>query len=76
MVSRGKMKLEKSGTKLIAFFKEGTGNDWKKIGEYEAPWLEQTVQVGMAVYARFAGDGPKMQPDLRAIFSDIKIEMQ
>ncbi len=44
-----------------------------KAGEYEADRLSKKIQAGMAVYAGFSGDGPKMKPDMKAEFKQISI---
>ncbi len=71
---KGWLWMEKSGIKIIAFFKEENENDYKKIGEYNLDWLNGKVQFGLETFAAFAGDGPKMKPDMKAIFSQLKIQ--
>jgi hypothetical protein len=68
----GWLRIEKSGNKVVAFFKKDN-NDFKKIGEYKLDWLNGKVQLGLAVFAAFSGDGPKMRPDMKANFSQLKI---
>jgi hypothetical protein len=70
----GWMRIEKSGKKITAFFKEDDGSDYKKTGEYNLDWLSGKLQFGLAVFAAFAGDGPKMKPDMKVMFSQLKIE--
>jgi hypothetical protein len=70
------LRLEKKGNTLIAFYRRATDNDYKKIGEYTSDWLNSEIQIGLAAYAGFPGDGPKMKPDMKAEFTGIKIEMQ
>jgi len=68
------LRLEKKGNKLIAFYKSVANNEYKKIGEYSDDWLNSEVQVGLAVYAGFPGDGPKMKPDIRAELIELKVQ--
>ena len=71
---QGWMRLEKTGKKITAFYKDDTGADYKKVGEYSLEWLNGKVQMGFAVFAAFSGDGPKMKPDMKVQFSQLKIE--
>ena len=70
----GWMRIEKSGKRVVAYFKDDNDSEYKKVGEYDLDWLKGRLQVGFAVFATFPGDGPKMKPDIRAGFSQIKIE--
>ena len=70
------LRLEKEGNKLIVLYKATTDKEYKKIGEYANDWLNSEIQIGLAVYAGFPGDGPKMKPDMKAEFTQIKVEMQ
>jgi hypothetical protein len=70
----GWLRLEKSGKKIVAFFKEENETDYKKIGEYNLDWLNNKVQVGLATFAAFAGDEPKMKQDLKAVFCQLRIQ--
>ena len=72
----GWLRLEKKGNKLIALYKSKSDNDYKKIGEYLGDWLNSEIQIGLAVYAGFPGDGPKMKPDMKAELTQLKIETQ
>jgi len=72
---KGWLRIEKSGKKIMAFFKEKNSKDYKKIGEYNLDWLNGKVQLGLATFAAFSGDGPKMKPDMKVIFSKLKIEV-
>ena len=71
---KGWMRIEKAGKKVIAYFKDDDSSDYKKAGEYNLDWLDGKVQVGLAVFAAFSGDGPKMKPDIKANFVQVKIE--
>ncbi|MES1214734.1 MAG: hypothetical protein ABUT20_04380 [Bacteroidota bacterium] len=70
----GWMKIEKSGKKIIAYFKEDNETEYKKIGEYNLDWLHGKTQLGLAVFAAFSGEGPKMKPDMKVNFTQLKIE--
>ena len=69
----GWLKIEKAGNRILAFFKVDNDADFKKVGEYELEWLNGKVQLGLTVFASFSGDGPKMKPDMKANFSQVKI---
>jgi len=69
----GWLRIEKAGDKVTAFFKNDDDRDFKKIGVYKLDWLSGKLQVGLTVFAAFAGDGPKMKPDMKASFSQLKI---
>jgi regulation of enolase protein 1 (concanavalin A-like superfamily) len=71
---KGWLRIEKKGNKLIALYKSIGGNEYKKIGEYSGDWLNSEIQIGLAVYAGFPGDGPKMKPDMKAELTQLKIE--
>jgi hypothetical protein len=73
---KGWLRIEKKGNKLIALYKSIGGNEYKKIGEYSGDWLNSEIQIGLAVYAGFPGDGPKMKPDMKAELTQLKIESQ
>jgi hypothetical protein len=36
--------------------------------------LNSEIQIGLAVYAGFPGDGPKMKPDMKAQFIQLEIK--
>jgi hypothetical protein len=72
----GWLRLEKKGSKVIAFYRSALDNENKKIGEFTNDWLNSEIQIGLAVYAGFPGDGPKMKPDMKAEFIQLKIERQ
>jgi len=68
------LKMERNGNTITAFFKEAATSNWIRMGTYELNWLQDRMQLGLAVFARFPGDGPKMQPDMKAMFSQFTIE--
>ena len=72
----GWLRLEKKGNKLIALYKVKANNEYKKIGEFANEWLNAQFQIGLAAYAGFPGDGPKIKPDMKAEFTQLKIELQ
>ena len=69
----GWLRIEKTGNKIAAFFKTNSDGDFKKTGEYKLEWLNGKLQLGLTVFAAFSGDGPKMKPDMKANFSQLKI---
>jgi hypothetical protein len=66
--------MRKKGNKLIALYRSVDDKEYKKIGEYSGDWLNSEIQIGLAVYAGFPGDGPKMKPDMKAELTQLKIE--
>ena len=72
----GWIKVEKTGNRLIIYKKANNNDAWSKADEYEAEWLKGTAQAGFSIFARFAGDGPKQHPDIKAVFSNIKMKGQ
>jgi hypothetical protein len=72
----GWLRFEKKGNRLIVFYRSISDNNFIKIGEYTNDWLNSEIQIGLAVYAGFPGDGPKMKPDMKAEFTGIRIEIQ
>ena len=70
---KGWVRIEKRNNKVTAFFKADGESGFNKIGEYTSEWLNGKVQLGLAVFAAFSGDGPKMKPDLKAAFSQLTI---
>ena len=70
----GWLRIEKHGNRITAFRRPDEKSGWIKIDEYSLDWLTGELQVGFSVMARFVGDGPKHHPDMKAIFSNIKID--
>jgi hypothetical protein len=70
----GWVRLEKHGQTISAYKKNGDYDHWVKVEDYESDWLKGEIQTGFSVTARFAGDGPKQHPDMKAVFSSIKME--
>jgi hypothetical protein len=68
------LRIEKRGKQISAFKKQSPGSAWEKINDYSFDWLSGELQVGFSVMARFTGDGPKQRPDMRVVFSEIKIK--
>jgi len=69
----GWLRIEKRGDRISTFFKNDNESDFKKIGEHKLEWLKGKLQLGLTAFAAFSGDGPKMKPDIKANFSQIKI---
>ncbi|SRR5579871_193569 len=67
------LRIEKSGNKITAFFRAENDMRYKKIDEYDLAWLGGKLEVGLATFAAFSGDGPKMKPDMKAVFSQFII---
>jgi hypothetical protein len=69
----GYLRIEKRGDMIVAFLKNDNDSDFKKVGEHRMEWLKGNLQLGLTAFAAFSGDGPKMKPDIKASFSQIKI---
>jgi hypothetical protein len=67
----GWLKLERRQKHITAFKKLNTDGSWMKVNEYDLDWLKGNLQAGFSIMARFAGDGPKQHPDIRAAFTEI-----
>jgi hypothetical protein len=67
----GWLKIERRGKHISAFRKSNADSSWLKVNEYDLDWLQGDLQTGFSVMSRFAGDGPKQHPDIRAAFSEI-----
>lgn len=70
----GWLKLERKGKIVTAYKKIQQADEWKVVGSFQLTWMKDTLQIGFAVIARFAGNGPKTKPDLRAIFNNFAIK--
>ena len=70
----GWLRMEKKGNKLTVSYKSEINNKYKTIGEFANEWLNSDIQIGLAAFAGFPGDGPKMKPDMKAEFTQLKIE--
>ena len=70
----GWLRIEKKGNNIIAYWKDDAEDHWEKIGESNVDWITGKVQVGLAVFASFSGQGPKMHPDMKAEFSKVRID--
>ena len=72
----GWLRLEKKGSSITALYKTVEQEEWEKITTYQAGWVTGNLQVGVMVMARFAGSGPKMKPDIKATFTQLKINKE
>ena len=70
----GWLRIEKMGSTIAAFYKSDEHSAWEKYGEYDIGWLKGNLQIGLMVFANFPGEGPKAKPDIRAAFSQLKID--
>ncbi|MEP7233578.1 MAG: carboxypeptidase-like regulatory domain-containing protein [Ginsengibacter sp.] len=70
---KGWLRIEKRGSTVSCFIKSDTEREWSKITSYNVNWLNKPTQAGLMVMARFAGSGPKAQPDMKAIFTNFTI---
>ncbi len=70
----GSLKLEKRGAAVTAFYRKNDQSEWRTINSYQMKWLTDSLQTGIMVMARFAGSGPKMKPDMKAVFTGFSIK--
>jgi hypothetical protein len=70
------LRIEKKGHLIHFFRKLQPGENWQKVEDYELDWLTGEIELGFSIMARFAGDGPRQRPDIKAIFSGIQISNQ
>jgi hypothetical protein len=68
------LRIEKKGNVVTGFVRSNETYEWKKIAGYTLDWLNKPLQVGLIVMARFVGNGPKMKPDLKAMFVNTVIK--
>jgi hypothetical protein len=69
----GWFRIEKRDKRIVVYQKPDKNNPWEKMGDYEMDWLAGDLQVGFSVMAKFAGDGPKQRPDMKALISEFLI---
>jgi hypothetical protein len=69
-----RLRIEKKEDEVKAFIKWDKTDDWKSVGTYKALWLQGRIQVGMAAFSDFVGNGPKMHPDASFFFSQIEFK--
>jgi hypothetical protein len=65
------LRLEKKKDDIKAYIRWNENDKWEMVDEYKAKWLKDDVQIGMAAFTDFTGNGPKMHPDASFIFSDV-----
>ena len=69
----GWFRIEKRDKHIIVYNRPDKNMPWQKMGEYDMDWLNGDLQVGFSVMAKFAGNGPKQHPDMKAVFSEFLI---
>jgi hypothetical protein len=67
------LKIERKGSDVIVSKKLPAEGLWQVIKTYSANWSNPRLQAGLCSSVRFPGDAPKMRPDIRAVYSNIKI---
>jgi hypothetical protein len=70
----GWLQIEKKGKSISVYQRQNEHAGWIKSADYDFDWLKMDLQVGFAIMARFAGNGPKQRPDMQCTFSNIRIE--
>ncbi len=69
----GWIKVERRDKTITIYKRADENSAWIKVDDYQFDWLQKEVQTGFSVMAKFAGDGPKQKPDMKLIFSNIRI---
>jgi hypothetical protein len=69
-----RLRIEKKEDEVKAFIKWDKTNDWEIVGNYKASWLKGRIQIGMAAFTDFVGNGPKMHPDATFLFSKLEFK--
>ena len=69
----GWLRMVKRGKMISIYNRPDENAGWVKLDEYKFDWAATDLQVGFSVMARFAGNGPMQRPDMRAVFSNVKI---
>jgi len=67
------IKLEKKGNIITSFAQINNKKEWIRLGEGKIDTTGNKLQLGLACFAQFAGDGPKMRPDMKASISNWRI---
>ncbi len=69
----GWLRIVKMGNMISIYSRPDETASWAKVDEYKFDWAAADLQVGFSVMARFAGNGPMQRPDMKAVFSNVKI---
>ena len=69
----GWLRMEKKKNQITVYKKPDEHSSWEKWNVYEMDWVKGELEVGFMVTAHFAGDGPKQRPDIKAVFTHIKM---
>ena len=67
------LKITRTGPNLQVFTKTPAETAWQEAGKYDKLLLGTSVQAGLAAFAHFNGNGPKMRPDLLVGFSRVQL---
>ena len=67
------LRIIREGEHFSVFTKVPPDEAWKAAGQYQNNLLSGPVQVGLAAFSHFNGNGPKMRPDLLVEFSRIQL---
>lgn len=70
------LKLIRKGNTVETYCKSTEQGEYKKAGAYKLDWLKGKLQFGLVAFAGFSGQGPKMKPDVKVIFTQIKVTAQ
>jgi hypothetical protein len=67
------LKLEKKGDLVTSYAQIDGKENWVKLGSAKMDTKADRLQVGVACFADFAGDGPKMRPDMKVVITNWKV---
>lgn len=70
---KGYLKLEKKGTAIATYFRADSVSKWTTINSYQVHWPQNKLQVGLMLMAHFSGSGPRMKPDIKAVFTKFSV---
>jgi hypothetical protein len=68
------LRIERQGIKFSLSARQPNETNWTLLKIIERNDLPETLQVGLAAFASFPGDGPRMRPDLRVRFRQTVIQ--
>jgi hypothetical protein len=66
-----RMEREKNTLRLLS--RTTTTEEWQLLKIIERTDFSPQLQVGLAAYSSFPGNGPKMKPDIRVQFNQTQI---
>ncbi|QHT68558.1 hypothetical protein GXP67_18860 [Rhodocytophaga rosea] len=67
------IRIERSGSVFHLYARGMHEATWEVLKTIERKYFSTQVQVGLAVYAYFPGNGPKMRPDIQVQFNQTQL---